>query len=1463
MADGTIKIATDLSTEGFKNGLTKLGSIAKTGLSAVTASITAVGAALGAAGGYAVSTGSQFETAFAQVQTIMDDTEMSCDAMKSGLKSLSTDLGVSFTELSETAYNAISATGDTAGALNLTETAAKLAVAGFTDTSSALSTLTSVMNAYGYTAEDAMNISDKLIMLQNQGVTTIDQLSGSMGKAIATASAYGIDLDNLESAYVSLTKIIPSTEEATTYVSSMFNELGDAGSKVSSVLRDKTGKSFGELMESGMSLGDVLGILNDSVNGNSEALINLWGSAEAGKAANAIVSYGLDNFNDNLKTIQGSTNVTQKAYETMCDTLSHKTEVLKTSVQGLGSTVYDSLDGTLKGVVEKATGYVSTLDKAFSKGLKSGVAALGEVVSTALSDIAGAAPEMIDAAVMLIDNFLSGLEDNLPRLADSALEIGESLVSGIVKIFPRIFKLGGEFLSELASGIYSRIQETDWGKVAKSISAGLKEALKSAADYLKEVDWKEVGETLRNGLTDFLKNIEWGEIFGGLWDVVKEASASLMDFLNGLGNGLGALVPLAEGVGAALAAWKIGSSVTSGIDKIMGLFGKKGVGAVAGESGSFKIPSVKDTLKGFADIALIIGGAVAVVEAIGLLSSVPGFNEAMSTGVTAIKTAFQGIGSVALELAGTAAGVIALGKIGASTVVQGLGGLALILDGVPVVITALGALMSIPGFSDFLGAGVSTIKTAFGSLGDVALEIGAFSALIVGLGLATPATILSGLAGFALVIGGLETVLVALGALNQIPGFSWIVGEGGKALMQLGEILGGFVGSIVEGALTEISDGFPQIADNLSLFAEKLEPFLSTMERVDSGTTESAKALADTILALSVGSLIDAATSWLTGGSSMTDFADQLIPFGEAITEFSSIVSGNIDEGAVTAAANAGKIMAEMANTIPNSGGVVGFFAGENDLSTFAKELLPFARAIVSFSRIVDGNINEGAVTAAANAGKVLSEMAANLPNQGGLVSWFTGDNTLSVFGKELLKFGPYLKAYASSVSGISTDVVQNSANAALALAELANNLPNQGGVVSWFTGDNKLSDFGAELVAFGEYFRQYYDQISGIGVTHITAVSTAAGEFVAIAAEMKNVDTGKVKDFGEAIAGFGEKLSGTDWDGVSEGFSSGMSAMLSSLSSTISGMQSDMGRLESSLLTVWGRIVSNASLKWEQVKTTIQAHNDSIYRQTTQKWEAIRKSISSCVDSIRTDSARKWDGIVSTIRQKTAEIQKVVSDGFSQAKVSAVNRTTEMVNAISGSWGGLASKAYSWGTHIPQNLAAGINDDAWRVSNAASNLAEIIRKYLHFSEPDVGPLSDFHTYMPDMVRELADGMDKNKGLAEKSAAGIASAISSGIKSGGQLHIPIDVLGQLRGSGVLDEIPLAVRASSAELTARALSSSPADKPTSSPEPIDYDRLAEAIANIQIQTKVEMDGKPIATATNRRMGRQMKLERRRV
>ena len=332
IADGKVIIEIDGDDKGFASklqGVDKSASeLASGALKELVKGVAVVGSAMSAGAAAAVAAGSAYETAFAKTATIMDTSVVSAQAMSAAIIDLSNDTGTAAKELSNSVYDAISATGDTAHAVSLVADASKLATAGFAEQGDALGVLTTIMNAYGMEADQAQTISDSLIQTQNLGVTTVGQLSKSMGKAIATASAYSIDLYNLESAYVSLTKAGISTEESTTYLSSMFNELGDSGSQVAKIIQEKTGKSFGQLMKDGASLGDVLDILLVSVNGDKEALANLWGSAEAGKASMAIAGQGVDTFNSNLENLRNSAGTTEKAYETMTQTLSFQTDLL-------------------------------------------------------------------------------------------------------------------------------------------------------------------------------------------------------------------------------------------------------------------------------------------------------------------------------------------------------------------------------------------------------------------------------------------------------------------------------------------------------------------------------------------------------------------------------------------------------------------------------------------------------------------------------------------------------------------------------------------------------------------------------------------------------------------------------------------------------------------------------------------------------------------------------------------------------------------------------------------------------------------------------------------------------------------------------------------------------------------------------------------------------------------------------
>lgn len=384
--------------------LQNLDSVASKALNGIIKGFAAVATASAGALVAISKIGAEFESSFAQVETIMDTSQMSVEDMKSSIQNLSSEMGVSASELSGAVYNAISATGDTANAVSLVGDATRLATAGFTDAESALSVLTTTINAYGMSASDAESISDSLIQTQNLGVTTIDQLASAMGKAISTASAYNVNLGNLESAYVSLTKAGISTEESTTYISSMLNELGDTGSEVGKILKKETGKSFGTLMKEGKSLGDVIEVLSDHVDGSAESLMNLWGSAEAGKAANAIVSQGLDTFNDNLEKLQNSAGTTEKAYSTMADTLEHKTQMVKTEAQNLAISIYEQIKPALSDIADAALEFIQNFD--FTQAVN----AVKTFVAILAS--AGAAIGVFKAALLISDisKFVTGVK---------------------------------------------------------------------------------------------------------------------------------------------------------------------------------------------------------------------------------------------------------------------------------------------------------------------------------------------------------------------------------------------------------------------------------------------------------------------------------------------------------------------------------------------------------------------------------------------------------------------------------------------------------------------------------------------------------------------------------------------------------------------------------------------------------------------------------------------------------------------------------------------------------------------------------------------------------------------------------------------------------------------------------------------------------------------------------------------
>lgn len=294
----------------------------------------------------------QFETSTAMVATIADTSQKSLSDISKEVRTYSNETGEAASDMAEATYQAISASVNTADAASFAGTATKLAVGGFTSATTAVDVLTTAINAYGLAASDATQLSDYLITTQNLGKTSVDQLAQSVGKVIPLASAYNVQMDNLSSAYAVLTANGIATAESGTYLKSMLNELGDTGSDVSEVLLNSTGKTFAQLMEQGYSLGDVMAMLGNAVDGDSTAFNALWSSTEAGIGALSLFNAGADKYNSVLDSMRTSAGATEKAYSTMADTTDKSKQRMENSFNNLKISVGDVLNPALTQVYE-------------------------------------------------------------------------------------------------------------------------------------------------------------------------------------------------------------------------------------------------------------------------------------------------------------------------------------------------------------------------------------------------------------------------------------------------------------------------------------------------------------------------------------------------------------------------------------------------------------------------------------------------------------------------------------------------------------------------------------------------------------------------------------------------------------------------------------------------------------------------------------------------------------------------------------------------------------------------------------------------------------------------------------------------------------------------------------------------------------------------------------------------------
>ena len=756
---------------------------------------------------------------------------------------------------------------------------------------------------------------------------------------------------------------------------------------------------------------------------------------------------------------------------------------------------------------------------------------------------------------------------------------------------------------------------------------------------------------------------------------------------------------------------------------------------------------------------------------------------------------------------------------------------SLIKDGVDVLVAFFAGIVDALRGID-TGALLKGIA-GIGLLSAIMLALSATASLVPGA--------MVGILGMGAVVAEMALVLAAVGLLSKLPGLSWLIGEGGKLLQGIGTAIGQFVGGIVGGFMSGVSSQFPQIGADLSAFMNNVQPFLQGASQIQPSMMDGVKALAETVLILTAADILQGLTSWLTGGSSLSKFGEELVPFGEAMRDF-SLAIGNmdgeivanaatagkalaemaatipntgglvsffagendmtafgkqlvpfgeamrqfgdaitgLDANAVTEAAIAGKAMAEMATTIPNSGGVVGFFAGENDMGEFGKQLVPFGEAMKAFGDAVRG-LEADAIVNSATAGKVLVELADTVPNTGGVVAFFTGNNDVDTFGEKLVPFGEAMKAYSEAIMGMDSAAITNSATAGKALVELANTIPNTGGLVSWFTGDNDLGSFGDSLVQFGSGIKSYSDSISGIDTGIMSSVITQVNRLVEMAKGMAELDTSGMSGFSTALI----QLGNNGIDGFINAFTDASgrvtSAATSMLTTFINAANAQKGNLTSTFTTMMQAVLTtltNYQTQFNTAGSTLMTKFISgIKSQDGNTKTAITNIISGCITAINnkqtqfnTAGANLMIKLIAGVKSKDYETRNAFVNILSSCLTAIANKYPEFQNA---------------GMQCMIKFIAGVKEKAEEVKTAfTGNL-----------NASVTAIRDYHDQFKQagayLVEGFADGISENTYRAEAKARAMARAAAEAAEDELDEHSPSRVgyhIGDFFGLGFVNAI---------------------------------------------------------------------------
>lgn len=262
---------------------------------------------------------SDFAGGIAKISTLVDTTVVSMQKVSDEIRAVSDETGAGVADLSESVYQAISAGVDAGHAVGFVKDMTIAAKAGFTDTTTAVNGVTTVLNAYGKSAEEATAVTDQMLLAQNFGKTSFGEMAQSMGNVIPIAAQLNVSTQELFGSIAVLTKNGIRTSEAITGLKAAYSNILKPSAEAAK-LAQSLGLEFNAAHLQSVGWVKFLDEVERATGGDAEQMAQLFGSVEGLNSILVLTGKGAGDFDkvmDQMDQMAQSAGMTREAYEKM------------------------------------------------------------------------------------------------------------------------------------------------------------------------------------------------------------------------------------------------------------------------------------------------------------------------------------------------------------------------------------------------------------------------------------------------------------------------------------------------------------------------------------------------------------------------------------------------------------------------------------------------------------------------------------------------------------------------------------------------------------------------------------------------------------------------------------------------------------------------------------------------------------------------------------------------------------------------------------------------------------------------------------------------------------------------------------------------------------------------------------------------------------------------------------------